>query len=363
MGGAKKTMAIPKPGDYGAGDGDEPHTTVQARRLSKQGFKGATILGNFFVAIAVLGAPSGAGAQQLPNMPRIGVLSPFIDSEGFLFDAFRQGLRERGYVEGRTVAVEYRSADGRLGLLPGLAADLVGRKVDVIVTSGPTALRAAKQASATIPIVMGAVGDAVDQGFVASLARPGGNVTGSSWLNPELSAKRLEILKEAFPAISRVAVLRDAIAGASSVMATETAARSLGIKLVMLEVRDTDEFESVFDDMAREQVAALEVLHGPLITSRMRQIAELAAKTRLPAIFPDSRFVEFGGLMSYGPSFPEMYRKAAFLVDKILKGAKPGDLPVEQPTKFELVINLKTAKALGITIPPSVLARADEVIE
>jgi putative ABC transport system substrate-binding protein len=223
-------------------------------------------------------------------------------------------------------------------------------------------VRAAKQATSTIPIVMAGADDAVEQGFVASLARPGGNITGTSWLNPELSGKRLELLKETFPKVSRVAVLREAVGGASSLRATMETARVLGVHLQILELRDPNELDSAFAAMTRERVGALDVLPGLMITGYMRQIVDLAAKARLPVIFPNGQFVESGGLMSYGPSEPDLYRRAATYVDKILKGAKPADLPVEQPTKFEFIINLKAAKQIGLTIPPNVLARADKVI-
>jgi putative ABC transport system substrate-binding protein len=209
---------------------------------------------------------------------------------------------------------------------------------------------------------MAGADDAVEQGFVASLARPGGNITGTSWLNPELSGKRLELLKETFPKVSRVAVLREAVGGASSLRATMEAARVLGVHLQILELRDPNELDSAFAAMTRERAGALDVLPGLMITGYIRQIVDLAAKARLPVIFSNGQFVESGGLMSYGPSEPDLYRRAATYVDKILKGAKPADLPVEQPKKFELVINLKTAKQIGVTIPPNVLARADKVI-
>jgi putative ABC transport system substrate-binding protein len=312
------------------------------------------------LTLGMLTSLPAADAQQSGKIPRVGVLSPSAD---FFLNAFRQGLRELNYIEGRNISLEYRSADGRADRLPDLAAELVRLKVDVMVTITPPGVRAAKQATSTIPIVMGGVDDAVEQGFVASLARPGGNITGASSLNPQLSGKRLELLKEAFPKVSRVAVLREAVGGASSLRATMEAARVLGMHLQILELRDPNELDSAFAAMTRERAGALDVLPGLMITGYMRQIVELAGKARLPAIFPDGQFVESGGLMSYGPSLPEMYRRAAWYVDKILKGAKPADLPVEQPTKFELVINLKTAKALGLTIPQSVLYRADKVIK
>jgi putative tryptophan/tyrosine transport system substrate-binding protein len=319
------------------------------------------LIAGFIVALSLgmLRPLPTADAQQLGRIPRVGVLSPSADS---FLSALRQGLRELGYIEGRNISMEYRSAEGRAERLPELAAELVRLKVDVIVTITPPGVRAAKQATSTIPIVMGAVDDAVEQGFVASLARPGGNITGASSLNPELSGKRLELLKEAFPKVSRVAVLREAIGGASSLRATIAAGRALGVQLQILELRDPNELESAFAAMTRERAGALDVLPGLMITGYMRQIVDLAAKARLQAMFPDIRFVESGGLMSYGPSLLEMYRRAAVYVDKVLKGAKPGELPVEQPTKFEFVINLKAAKQIGLTIPPNVLARADKVI-
>lgn len=301
----------------------------------------------------------GSVAPGAPRIPRVGVLSP-LPGRAFL-DPLRQELMELGYVEGRSIAFELRSADGRTDRLPQLAAELVRLKVDVIVTASPPGVRAAKQATTTIPIVIG-VDDAVEQGFVASLARPGGNVTGTSWLNTELSAKRLELLKEAFPAVSRVAVLREAVGGASSVRATMVAARSLGVQLQVFELRDPGELESAFSAMAKDRAEALSVLQGPMIDSHQLRIVQLATRARLPAIFPDDVFVDAGGLMSYGPSLPDMYRRAAVYVDRILKGARAGDLPVEQPTRFRLAINLRSARALGLTVPQSLLIRADHVI-
>jgi putative tryptophan/tyrosine transport system substrate-binding protein len=312
------------------------------------------------LTLGTLTSLPAADTQQLGRMPRIGVLSPSAD---FFLNAFRQGLRELGYIDGRNIFLEYRSADGRVDRLPELAAELVRLKVDVMVTITPPGVRAAKQATSTIPIVMGAVDDAVEQGFVTSLAKPGGNITGASSLNPELSGKRLELLKEAFPKVSHVAVLREAVGGASSLRATMAAGQALGVQLQILELRDPNELESAFTAMTRERAGALDVLPGLMIAGYMRQIVDLAGKARLPAMFPDGQFVESGGLMSYGPSLPEMYRRAAYYVDKILKGAKPADLPVEQPTKFELIINLKAAKQIGLTIPQSVLFRADKVIK
>jgi putative ABC transport system substrate-binding protein len=302
-------------------------------------------------------------AQQAKKVSRVGILSPFISSADFLLDAFRQGLRELGYVESRNIVIEYRSAEGRNDRLPELAAELVRLKVDVLVTTGPAAVRAAKQATSTIPIVMGAVGDAVDFGFVASLARPGGNITGMSWLGPELNAKRLEILNEVFPKLVHVAVLWDPATPKTYVRATEVAARSLGINLRVLEVAKPNDLDHAFATLTGEGAGALEVMPSTTFASQMRQLVDLAAKSRIPAIFPDERYAQAGGLPSYGPSFPEMYRRAATYVDKILKGRKPADLPVEQPTKLEFIINLKAAKQIGLTIPPNVLERANKVIK
>jgi ABC-type uncharacterized transport system substrate-binding protein len=311
----------------------------------------------------LLATASLAEAQQAKKVSRVGILSPFISSADFLLDAFRQGLRELGYVESRNIVIEYRSAEGRNDRLPELAAELVRLKVDVLVTTGPAAVRAAKQATSTIPIVMGAVGDAVDFGFVASLARPGGNITGMSWLGPELNAKRLEILNEVFPKLVHVAVLWDPATPKTYVRATEVAARSLGINLRVLEVAKPNDLDHAFATLTGEGAGALEVMPSTTFASQMRQLVDLAAKSRIPAIFPDERYAQAGGLLSYGPSFPEMYRRAATYVDKILKGRKPADLPVEQPTKLEFIINLKAAKQIGLTIPPNVLARADKVIK
>jgi len=309
-----------------------------------------------------LAAPVALHAQSAKTA-RVGVLLPSDDSTTTFLVPFRQGLRDLGYIEGRTVSLEVRSANGRTDRLPGLARELVRMNVDVLVTITPPGVRAAREATSTIPIVAGAVDDAVEQGFVAGLAHPGGNVTGVSWLNTELSAKRLEFLTEVLPKVTRVAVLREAVGGASSIQATATAARALRVQLLIFELRDPNELPAVFAAMAKERIEALTVLPGPMITSQMPWIVELASRARLPAVFPEARFVEAGGMMSYGPNLAEMYRRAAGYVDKILKGVKPSNLPVEQPTKFESIINLKAAKALGVTIPQSVLLRADQVIE
>jgi putative tryptophan/tyrosine transport system substrate-binding protein len=313
------------------------------------------------LALGILTTPLNAEAQRASKLPRVGVLSPFMSASDPFLGAFRQGLRELGYVEGQNVVLEYRSAEGRGDRLRGLAAELTRLRVDLIVTTTSLGAQAAKQATTTTPIVLGGVDDAVEQGFVARLARPGGNVTGVSWLNTELSAKRLEILKEALPKLTHIAVLREAVGGAASLRATEGAARSLGVRLQVIELRDPGELPSAFAAMAHEHVGALIVLQGPMIASQQRRIVDLAAENRLPAIFSDGAFVEAGGLMSYGPKLVDFYRRAAAYVEKILKGARPGDLPVEQPTQFELRVNLRTAKALRLSLPQSILLRADGI--
>ena len=312
---------------------------------------------------AAVAWPLIARAQQTTKLPLVGVLSPFIDAESPFLADFRDGLREFGYAEGRNIKIEYRSAEGKVELLPGLAVDLVRRNVDIIVTSSAPAIQIARQTTKKIPIVMAKVGDAVDQGFVASLAHPGGNITGASWLAPEMSAKSLEILKDAVPGMSHVAILREAAGGAASATAAATAARRLGVKADLFQARTPDEVESAFTAMGEARVNALAVLEGLMIFNNAKLIAGLAARARLPTVFFDPAFVDAGGLMSYGPNFTKMHRRAAYFVDRILKGAKPGDLPVEQPTKFELVMNLRAAKALGLTMPPMLLFRADRVVE
>ena len=282
-----------------------------------------------------------------------------------LYGAFRQRLRELGYVDGQNIAFEVRSAEGRAERLPDLAADLVRLKVDVIVAGGTPAPLAAKRATTAIPIVMASAGDPVGSGLVASLARPGGNVTGLSLLVPELGGKRLQLLKEVVPGVSRVAVLWNA-ANPYPVLVwrqTEAAARALGVHLQSLDVRGPDDLEGAFAAATRGRAGALITVEDPLTFGQRKRIVDFAARARLPAMYGFREFVDAGGLMSYAASLADLSRRAATYVDKILKGAKPADLPVEQPTKFELVINLKTAKALGLTIPPSVLIRADQVIQ
>jgi putative ABC transport system substrate-binding protein len=306
-----------------------------------------------------------AEVQQSNKFARIGILmSGSPEPRRALLEAFRQGLRELGHLEGKNLIIESRYDEGRSERLPDLAAELVQLKVDVIVTSGIPPPLAAKKATRTIPIVMGAAGDAVGTGLVDSLARPGGNVTGLTLLGSELSAKRLEILKETVPKLSQVAVLLNPVNRGSVLFRKEieVAARSFGVDLQIVEARRPDELAKAFSRTRIGAVQALVTLNDTMFFSQQVQIANLARKTGLPAMFPESEYVNAGGLMSYGPSVADLFRRAAIYVDKILKGAKPADLPVEQPTKFELVINLKTAKQIGLTIPPNVLARADRVI-
>jgi putative ABC transport system substrate-binding protein len=317
---------------------------------------------------AVLLVPLAGEAQHAATIPRIGLLFPTSLSDPrtprFL-EAFRQGLRELGYAEGQNIAIESRFAEGKWDQLPSLAAELVRLKVDVIVTYTTPATQAAKQATATIPIVVAAVIDPVAAGLVASLAHPGGNITGLSQMVPELVGKQLEVLKEVFPKISRVALLGNpANAGnAPQVRHAQTAAQALGMRLQFLEARGPSEIESAFAAMTTERAGAVIILIDSTLNDHRTRIADLAARRRLPMVSGTIETVEAGGLMAYGPSVRDMFRRAAAHVDKILKGAKPADLPIEQPTKFDLVINLRTARALGLTIPRSVLLRADQVIE
>ena len=318
--------------------------------------------------VAVLLVPLAAEAQHAATIPRIGLLFPtslFDPRTPRFLEAFRQGLRELGYAEGQNIAIESRFADGKWDQLPSLAAELVRLKVEVIVTYTTPATQAAKQATGTIPIVVAAVIDPVAAGLVASLAHPGGNITGLSQMVPELVGKQLEILKEVAPKISRVALLGNpANAGnASQVRHAQNAARALGMRLQSLEARDPREIESAFAAMTTERAGAVIVLIDSTLIDHRKRIADLAARRRLPMVSGTIETAETGGLMAYGPSVRDMFRRAATHVDKILKGAKPADLPIEQPTKFDLVINLRTAKALGLTIPQSVLLRADQVIQ
>ena len=322
--------------------------------------------------IGFLSAPLAAEAQQPAKVPRIGFLGTFPTNPHD--EALRQGLHEFGYVEGRNIAIERRYSEGRDERLPGLASQLVRLKVDVIVVDAcGAALNAASQATNTIPIVVAACNDdLVATGIISSLARPGGNITGLSELTPELGAKRLELLKEAVPRVKRVAVLWNPAYSerlsanfrfwSSDWIEMRAAAQVLGMTLQSVEIRGADDFDTAFSAMSRERADGLIAFSDPLVVFHGQRIADLAAKSRLPAMYPSREVVDAGGLMSYGPSIAEMFRRAAVYVGKILKGAKPADLPMEQPAKFELVINLKTAKALGLTIPQSLLLRADHVI-
>ena len=310
-----------------------------------------------------------AQAQQPAKVPRIGYLTnESLSALSARTEAFRQGLRELGYVEGKNIVIEWRDAEGKLDRLNELAVELVRLRVDVIVTAGGLATRSAKEATMTIPIVMTQERDPVSSGFIASLARPGGNITGLSRLAPELSGKQLELLKEIIPRLFRVAVLvsltQSSLTRTQTLKEIEVAAGALGVKLQYLDVQSLKDIEAAFRAARKSQAdAVLWLVSGPIGGTHRPRIGELAVQSRLPAIYEQAEYVEAGGLMSYGVSFTDLDRRAATYVDKILKGAKPADLPVEQPKKFEFVINLKAAKQIGLTIPPNVLARADRIIK
>ena len=316
-----------------------------------------------------LAAPFDAFSQQQPaKVPRIGLLSPYSPSDTALWhQAFRLGLRDLGWVEGKNISIEYRYAEGRYDRIPDLAADLVRLKVDVIVAAVTQDILAAKNATRAIPIVMASPADPVTAGLVESLARPGGNITGLSQMAPEMTGKRLELLKEIVPKLSRVAVLWNPQNPASgsplSWKEIQLPAQQLGVQLHSLEARSSNDFDKAFEDATKARAGALAIMPDPLFAGNLKRIADLAAKSRLPSIFHLSEFANSGGLVTYGPDRSDMYRRAATYVDKILKGTKPADLPVEQPKKFEFIINLKAAKQIGLTIPPNVLARADKVIK
>jgi putative ABC transport system substrate-binding protein len=319
-------------------------------------------------AAALLAAPIAARAQSTRRLYRIGFLGAASSSEPRsqrFFEAFRNGLAELGYVEGQNIAIESRWAAGKYERLPGLAAELVRLKMDVIVTAAVPAIRAVKEATSTIPIVMAVVVDPVATGLVASFARPGGNITGLSVMTPELVGKQLEMLREIVPKASRVAVLWNPAnpGNPPQLRAAEVAARTLGMRLQLLEARNPREIDSAFAAMTKEGASAVVVLVDVVLIEQRTRIADLAATRRLPAVYGHVDHVRAGGLMAYAPNFLDNYRRAAAYVDKILRGANPGDLPIEQATKFELLINLKTAKALGLTIPQTLLQRADQVIE
>ena len=319
-----------------------------------------------FLLVAVLILVSfqfGEAQQASGKIPRIGYLAAGLGA-ATRSETFKQGLRDLGYVEGKNIIIEYRNAEGKIERYSDLVADLVGLKVDVIFTSSTPGALAAKNATKTIPIVFTNVGDPVANGLVASLARPGGNITGLSTLAPELSGKGLELLKETIPKLSRVAVVwnPDNPGKTSSFKETEVAAQALRLQLQSLEVRGPNDVDPAFQAAKKERAGALIVLRDVVVSSQITRILELALKNHIPAIYGDRGFVDAGGLMSYGPNIDDLFRRAATYVDKILKGTKPADLPIERPSKFELVINLKTAKQIGLTIPPNLLARADKVL-
>ncbi len=329
-------------------------TSVIARRM-------------FFGVVAggLLAAPPAAEGQQPSKTWRIGLVSPLSRSETDRQDGFRQGMREAGYVEGRDFVIEGRFAEGQYQRIRGLAEELVRMRVDVIVVWGTPASIAVAQATSTLPVVILSVTDPVASGLAASLARPGRNITGVGNLSRDLSGKVLELLVQVVPGISRVAALRNPLNPSSALhlKETEAAARALGLELQLVEARAPEDLEGAFATIRRGRAGGIVVLTDAMFIGQRHRIGDLATRSRLPTVFARRENTEGGGLMSYGPSLSDQFRRAATYVDKILKGAKPGDLPVEQPTKFELVINLKTAKALGLTIPPSLLSRADEVIE
>jgi putative ABC transport system substrate-binding protein len=322
----------------------------------------------FVIALTPLGATATAQeykAQQAGKTWRVGYLgnaNPTLSAPSR--DAFRQGLRELGWVEGQNVSIEYRWAGGNLDRLPALASELVRASVDVILVAGGAGVRAALEASRTVPIVSAITGDMVAAGFAASLARPGGRVTGLAVQFEDLASKQLQILKETVPKVVYVAILHHTTPPNLVVLkATEAGARALGLKGRVFEIRDVPDLDGAFRTAKADRADAMYVLPSPTFNRHRARLAELALKHRLPGIYEAKEYVDAGGLMSYGPSFSDLYRRSAHYVDRILKGAKPGDLPIEQPTKFDLAINLKTAKALGLTIPPSLLQRADQVIE
>jgi putative ABC transport system substrate-binding protein len=320
------------------------------------------------LAVGIIFTPLAAEGQQAGKVPRVGVLFAGSRSDPAFqraVDAFQQGLVELGYVEGQSIAIEYREAQGKYERLPDLAAELVRLKVDVIVGATVPTIQAARQATKTIPIVMTLVADPVATGLVANVARPAGNITGLSTMAPDLMGKQLELLREVLPKASRVAVLWNPANPSNALQLREAqdAARALGMRLQPLEVRDPTEFEKAFAAMTRERAGALLVLSDSTLLTQRERIADLAAKSRLPAVSGGRAHAEAGGLIAYGANIFDIWRRAATYVDRILKGAKPAEMPIEQPTKFELVINLKTAKALNLTIPQSLLIRADQVIE
>src|SRR6266545_3934688 len=325
---------------------------------------GLLVVLTLIFSLSLVLSPLVAQAQQAGKVYRIGVLDPTpVALSAANLDAFRQGMQELQYAEGQNFVIEYRSPEGQTNRFPDLAHELVRLKVDLILTRGTSAVTAAKNASRTIPIVMAASGDPVGTGVVAELARPGGNVTGLSALTTEVLGKRLQFLKEAVPGAKRVAAVVDREAPVTARRAMEQAARSIGLQPQVFYIEKAEDLSPAFDAAVKQRADAVLLIGlGPVIQSNVHRVVELAARHRLPSVFTSREFVVAGGLMAYGVSYPDSYRRAASYVDKIFKGAKPGDLPIEQPTKFELVINLKTAKALGLTIPQTLLLRADQVI-
>ena len=328
---------------------------------------GLRLASSITLALVGLFNPVAAEAQQAAKIARIGYLGLNPAASPRLTEALLQGLRDLGYVEGRNVVIEWRSAEGKLERLPALAAELAALKIDVIVAGGQPQALAAKQATRTIPIVFASAPDPVESGLVTSFARPGGNITGLSNVGQDLVGKRLELLKQAVPKVSRVAVLwhpdERGERSEKDMKEAEVAARALGVRLQFVAARGPADFDRAFSEMTRARAGALTVQLSATFYTERRRLVDLAAKNRLPAVYPWRESVDVGGLMAYGPDQADLFRRAATYVDRILKGARPSDLPVEEPTKFELVVNLKAAKALGVTIPQSVLGRADQVIE
>jgi putative tryptophan/tyrosine transport system substrate-binding protein len=335
----------------------------EGESVRRQNLKWAGVVG---ILILILGCVGMALAQQPTKIPRIAFLGTASASVvATRVEAFREGLRELGYVEGKNIVMEYRFGEGKSNEVTNLAVELARSKVDVIVTAGAAGTRSAKEATVTIPIVMGNEGDPVGSGFVASLARPGGNITGMSTLSPEISGKQLEILKDIVPKLSRVATLGNLTTpgNAQALKEIELASGALGVQVQYLEVKVPADIEVAFRSASKGRADAVIALPNPVATFDRKQVVKLAVTSRIPAIYHTIEFVEDGGLMTYSVSIADLFRRAATYVDKILKGAKPADLPVEQPKKFEFIINLKAAKQIGLTIPPNVLARADKVIK
>jgi putative ABC transport system substrate-binding protein len=333
------------------------------RRQAIRNSRKAAVFG-FTLCTLLLALCPTAPTQQSKQLPQIGVLYASAVANSSRLAALRQGLRELGYVDGKNIVIEYRYAEGDLDRYPTLAAELVRLKVQIIITGGPAGTRAAQQASSVIPIVMAQDNDPVGNGFVASLARPGGNITGLSTLGAALSGKQMELLKDIIPKLLRVAIFGSSPepANAQSVKEAERAAEALRVEIQYFDILNPKDFAPAFQAAKKARADAVLSLTSAVAASQRKQIAELALKSRLPVIYPHAEFVRDGGLVAYGVSFPDLDKRAATYVDKLLKGARPADLPVEQPTKFELVINLRAAKQIGLTIPPNVLARADRVI-